>query len=268
MKTKEIIQTYKIFLLSCDAAGKTCIIKRYIENRFPQHTYATASMEYKVKAILLDNGKNVRLEIWDAGFGNLAIFRNFYKGADGIILIYDITNRNSFEELDHCFNEIIYCYSKYIPIFLVGNKMDDENRRKITFAEGEEFSKKHGLMFCECSAITGANIDFIFNKLANEINPEEKEIKKRKLEIQKFEEEPKRMEEEIKKERKRIEEDGYNEGVHGVPYFIIGNQYIINGAEGKEIMKKKFINALNNEKENNNNFDGMKCGPDGCFIKK
>ena len=70
------------------------------------------------------------------------------------------------------------------------------------------------------------------------------------------------------KEVRKDEEDGYNEGVHGVPYFIIGNQYIINGAEGKEIMKKKLINALNNEKENNNNFDGMKCGPDGCFIKK
>ena len=61
-------------------------------------------------------------------------------------------------------------------------------------------------MFCECSAITGANINFIFNKLANEINPEEEERKTRKLEIQKFEEEPKRIEEEIKKERKRIEE--------------------------------------------------------------
>ncbi len=70
------------------------------------------------------------------------------------------------------------------------------------------------------------------------------------------------------KEVRKDEEDGYNEGVHGVPYFIIGNQYIINGAEGKEIMKKKLINALNNEKENNNNFDGMKCGPDGCFINK
>ena len=185
MKTKEIIQTYKIFLLSYGVVGKTCIIERYVENRFPQETYATTGLTQNTKAILLDNGKIVRLEIWDAGFGNLAIFRNFYKSADGIILIYDITNRYSFEELDHCFNEIIYCYSKYIPIFLVGNKIDAENQRKITFAEGEEFSKKHGLMFCECSAKTGENIDFIFNKLANEINPEEEERKKRKREIQK-----------------------------------------------------------------------------------
>ena len=204
---EEIIQTYKIFLLSCDAVGKTCILNRFVSNCFPQHTDATSSMQYQVKAILLDNGNKVRLEIWDTFFREKfkAFFRIFYKSADGIILIYDITNRNSFEELDHCFNEIIYCYSKYIPIFLVGNKIDLEDRREITFAEGKEFSEKHGLMFCECSAI-GANITFIFNKLANEINPEEEERKTRKLEIQKFEEEPKRMEEEIKKERKRIEE--------------------------------------------------------------
>ena len=63
--------------------------------------------------------------------------------------------------------------------------MDYENRREITFVEGEEFSKKHGLMFCECSAKTGENIDFIFNKLANEINPEEEERKKKKREIEK-----------------------------------------------------------------------------------
>jgi small GTP-binding protein len=208
MKTKEIIQTYKIFLLSCDAAGKTCIIKRYVENRYTPTFHSTPGMEFYTKEILLDNGKKVRLEIFDTNFSEryLALFRNCYKRVDGIILIYDVTNRNSFEKLDHRFNDIIYCYSKYIPIFLVGNKIDEEDRREITFAEGEEFSKKHGLMFCECSAKTGENIDFIFNKLANEINPEEEERKTRKLEIQKFEEEPKRIEEEIKKERKRIEE--------------------------------------------------------------
>ena len=207
---EEIKQTYKIFLLSCDVVGKTCIIQRYVEDHYTPTFFGTYEiMEYNTKTILLDNGNIVRLEIWDTNSSEeLTVFiRNYYKSADGIILIYNITNRNSFEKLDHRFNDIIYCYSKYIPIFLVGNKIDLEDRREITFAEGEEFSKKHGFMFCECSAKTGENIDFIFNKLANEINPEEEERKTRKLEIQKFEEEPKRMEEEIKKERKRIEEE-------------------------------------------------------------
>ena len=67
---------------------------------------------------------------------------------------------------------------------------------------------------------------------------------------------------------RKDEEDAYIEGIHGVPYFIIGDLYIINGAESKEIMKKKLINAINNEKESNHKFEGMTCGPDGCFIKK
>ena len=184
---EEINQVYNILLLSCTPAGKTCILNRFVANIFQYDLLATAGLNIAKKIIKLDNGKKVILQIWDTNSQDRfrRLYLNYYKGADGIILAYDITDRNSFEKLDFRFNDIIYCYSKYIPIFLVGNKMDYENRREITFAEGEEFSKKHGLMFCECSAKTGENIDFIFNKLANEINPEEEERKKRKREIEK-----------------------------------------------------------------------------------
>ena len=168
MMAEEINHEYKILLLSCTPAGKTCILNRFIENRYIDNFLGTIGIDFKAKIIELDNGKGVELQIWDTSYTerSRACYREYlYKIADGIILIYDITDRNSFEGLDGCFNDIIYCYSKDIPIFLVGNKIDREDRRKITFAEGEEFSKKHGLMFCECSAITGENIDFIFNKL-------------------------------------------------------------------------------------------------------
>ena len=152
---EEINHEYKILLLSCTSAtGKTCILNRFVENRYEGNFLATIWIDFKKKIIKLDNGKKVKLQIWDTNSMEKfrAINRIYLKGADGIILIYDITNRDSFERLDYCFNDIIYCYSKYIPIFLVGNKMDYENRREITFAEGEVFSKKHGLIFCECSA--------------------------------------------------------------------------------------------------------------------
>ena len=213
MMVEEINQKYNILLLSYTFVGKTCILRRFVENRYIDTSRATIGIDNKKKRIELDNGKNVILQIWDSSSQKkyLAITQYYFKLADGIILIYDITDRNSFENLDDCFNDIIYCYSKYIPIFLVGNKIDLEDLREITFEEGEEFSKKHGLMFCECSAKTGENIDFIFNKLANEINPEEKERKKRKLEIekelQKNEEERKRIENELKKIEEEIEEE-------------------------------------------------------------
>ena len=164
---EEINQMYKIFLLSCTPAGKTCILHKFVENRYEGNLIATIGINFKKKIIKLDNGKNVILQIWDSSSQKkyLAITQYYFKLADGIILIYDITDRNSFENLDDCFIDIIYCYSKYIPIFLIGNKIDIEDRREITFAEGKEFSEKHGLMFCECSVKTGENIDFIFNKL-------------------------------------------------------------------------------------------------------
>ena len=211
MMAEEINHEYKILLLSCTAAGKTCILNRFIENRYSDDSLATIGIGYKAKIIELDNGKGVELQIWDTSYVAStterfrSIYQMYFKLADGIILIYDITDRNSFENLDDCFNDIIYCYSKYIPIFLIGNKIDIEDRREITFAEGKEFSEKHGLMFCECSVKTGENIDFIFNKLANEINPEEKEREKRKLEVekelQKFKEERKRIESEEKQKK-------------------------------------------------------------------
>ena len=158
---------FKILTLGGYCAGKTCIITRFVDGIFHGNQLPTIGIDYKTKYVKLANGKKVTLQIWDTNSmeKSRAINRIFLKGADGIILIYNITNRYSFENLDDCFNDIIYCYSKYIPIFLIGNKIDIEDRREITFAEGKEFSKKHGLMFCECSAKTGENIDFIFNKL-------------------------------------------------------------------------------------------------------
>ncbi len=202
MMVEEINQVYNILLLSCTPAGKTCILNRFVENRYEGNFLATTGINREKKIIKLDNGKKVTLQIWDTSCVDStterfrSIYQMYFKLADGIILIYDITDRNSFEKLDFRFNGVIYCYSKYIPIFLVGNKIDLEDLREITFEEGEEFSKKHGLMFCECSAKTGENIDFIFNKLANEINPKEKERKKRK-----FEEEQKRIESEEKQKK-------------------------------------------------------------------
>ena len=212
MMAEEINQAYKIFLLSCTPAGKTCILNRFIENYYIDNPLATIGIDFNTKIIELDNGKKVILRIWDTnsreGFRGLT--RNYYKGAGGIILIYDITDRDSFENLDDCFNDIIYCYSKYIPIFLIGNKIDIEDRREITFAEGKEFSEKHGLMFCECSAKTGENIDFIFNKLANKIheNKIKKEKEKMEKELKKIEEEEKQKK--LKKEKKTKNKDKDN----------------------------------------------------------
>ena len=186
-KMSQDIKEYNILLLSYTGAGKTCIINRFVRGVF-HRTIATLGVNSIVKDVKLSHGKTVRMKIVDNS-GNekyRSIVKIYYKRADGIILIYDITSKENLGVMDYYLNDLRESIiSNAIPIFLVGNKIDEICLRKITFEEGEKFAKEKGLMFCECSAKTGENIDFIFNKLANEINPEEEERKKRKREVQK-----------------------------------------------------------------------------------
>ena len=184
-KMNQDIKEYNILLLSYTGAGKTCIINRFVRGDF-HGTIATMGVDNFVKDVKLSHGKTIRMMIVDNGGHEFqrCIVSNYYKRADGIILIYDITDKKSFEVADYYLKDLRKSeISNVIPIFLVGNKMDLEEKREITFEEGEKFAKENGLMFCECSAKTGENIDFIFNKLANKIH--ENKIKKEKEKMEK-----------------------------------------------------------------------------------
>ena len=175
---------YQILLLSQTSAGKTSILQRFIKRNFYEEYIPTIGVYYKEKSVYLDNGEYADLKIYDTTCKEqfFYIVQYYYKSSDGIILVYDITDRNSFKKVDYLINELkknnIF---GGIPIFLVGNKIDKKYHREITFEEGEKFANKHGFMFCECSAENGENIDFIFNKLANKIR--ENKIKKEKEKI-------------------------------------------------------------------------------------
>ena len=165
-KMNQDIKEYNILLLSYTGAGKTCIINRFVRGDF-HGTIATMGVDNFVKDVKLSHGKTIRMMIVDNGGHEFqrCIVSNYYKRADGIILIYDITSKGEFKVVDYYLNDLRESKINAIPISLVGNKMDKEEKREITFEEGEKFAKEHGFMFCECSAKTGENIDFIFNKL-------------------------------------------------------------------------------------------------------
>ena len=166
-KMNQDIKEYNILLLSYTGAGKTCIINRFVRGDF-HGTIATMGVDNFVKDVKLSHGKTIRMMIVDNGGHEFqrCIVSNYYKRADGIILIYDITSKESFWSCGYFLNDLRKSeISNVIPIFLVGNKIDKKYHREITFEEGEKFVNEHGFIFCECSAKTGENIDFIFNKL-------------------------------------------------------------------------------------------------------
>ena len=162
---------YKVLLLGDTDVGKTCFLFKYTDNTFHENHIATIGLDYRVKKIKLKNGKEISLQIWDtAGQDRFrAITKNYYKGAHGIVLIYDITNNQTFENVSKWVNQIHEEVSLNVVIFLAGNKLDLEKKREISYEIGEKLAKELGCTFFEASAKTGVNIDEIFNELAESL---------------------------------------------------------------------------------------------------
>ena len=158
---------YKILLLGDTSVGKTCFLMRYTDNTFQEIHMSTIGLDYKLKNVQLEDGKIVKIQIWDtAGQDRFrSITKNYYKGAHGIILIYDVTDKKTYENVKAWIEQIREEVSDNVTIILVGNKIDDLEGRKVKKEEGEKAAKEFGLSFFECSAKTGENIDLIFNEL-------------------------------------------------------------------------------------------------------
>ena len=169
MEQKEFI--YKILLLGDSSVGKTCFLMRYTDNTFQDIHMSTIGLDYKLKNVQLENGKMVKIQVWDtAGQDRFrSITKNYYKGAHGIILIYDVTEQKSFDNVKNWMAQIKEEVSERVSIVLVGNKIDDEDNRKISTEQGESMAKDYEIIFFECSAKTGQNIDEIFNNLVKKV---------------------------------------------------------------------------------------------------
>ena len=180
-KMSQDIKEYKILILSNLGVGKTCIIHRFVRGYYQSQLLPSIGVNLTDKYVKLNHGRTIKMVIIDTSGAERyrCVCQRYYKESHGIILIYDITSKESFGVADYFLNDLRKSeISNVIPIFLVGNKMDLEEKREITFEEGEKFAKENRLMFCECSIKTGENIDFIFNKLANEINEKSEELEK------------------------------------------------------------------------------------------
>ena len=164
-KSREFL--YKILLLGDTSVGKTCFLMRYTDNTFQEIHMSTIGLDYKLKNVQLEDGKFVKIQIWDtAGQDRFrSITKNYYKGAHGILLLYDITDKKSFDNVKTWIEQIREEVSDKVSVILVGNKIDDVEGRKVKTEEGEKIAKEIGVSFFECSAKTGENIDMIFNEM-------------------------------------------------------------------------------------------------------
>lgn len=173
-------KTVSILTVGETQVGKTSLILRFIDRVFYYDTKTTIGVDFKVKRINLQN-KNVLVKIWDsAGQERFkTVTRQYYKNAEGVMLIYDVTSQKSFSMIEEWFKSIIENKREGAQVILIGNKKDMVNR-VISAEQGESLAKKFEIKYYETSALSGENVDQVFEELAENIlkiklNTEEEE---------------------------------------------------------------------------------------------
>ena len=160
----------KYIIIGDAAVGKSNLLLRFSQDDFKSEYQLTIGVEFGAKNLDIDN-KKYRLQIWDtAGQENYrSITRAYYKNSVCAILVYDITNRDSFEHISSWVEDCLAQSPKTVFMVLVGNKSDLSEKRKVSIEEGQQMAKNNNMIFFEASAKTGDNVDKIFEESAKEI---------------------------------------------------------------------------------------------------
>ena len=163
-------KTFKILTIGESGVGKTCILRRFVENKFLKNHLATIGIDFKTKTLNINN-QEIKLKIWDTA--GQERFRNittqYYKGADGIVLIYDVTDDASFEKIRDWMEQILSNTKREdIGLVLLGNKCDMEPRA-VSEEQGNKMAEELNVSYFETSALTGQGINEAFNELTRDI---------------------------------------------------------------------------------------------------
>ena len=162
--------SFKFIVIGNAAVGKSNIIYRFTQGKFNEQYKMTINLEYSSKDLTIRD-KIYRVQLWDtAGQEEFqSIARGYYKNGVCALVVYDITNRESFNNVSSWMEECKNNGPSTITLVLVGNKTDLENQRVVTTEEGEEFANRNSMLFFETSALNGSNIDKLFNDTVEDI---------------------------------------------------------------------------------------------------
>ena len=163
MKINNFSVFFKILLIGDLGVGKSCVILRYVEGDFPGNIMSSIGVDFKTKQIELDE-HSIKMQIWDtAGHEKFrTITTSYYKSAQAIIILYDITQKSSFEHIRNWITEIDKFGKQGVLKVIVGNKLDLENNRKISKEDAENLALKYGVKLWEVSAKDNTNIEEMF----------------------------------------------------------------------------------------------------------
>eukprot|EP01083_Nonionella_stella_P174259 603576_1 len=169
---------FKLVLIGSLGVGKTALHLRYTDNCFVQAYISTIGVDFRFKTIQIEN-ETVKMQLWDtAGQERFrTITSPYYRGAHGVLLVYDVTDRESFDDIIRWNDQIDKYKTNCVHKVLIGNKSDLSQSVQVTFHESQELCKKLNIATCiETSAKNNVNVDDAFNTLAKELCHSKKRI--------------------------------------------------------------------------------------------
>ncbi|ORC88450.1 ras-related rab-4 [Trypanosoma theileri] len=160
-------QLMKLIVVGDSGTGKSSLLHRFVEDTFSEDQAQTIGVEFGSKIVQLA-GRKVKLQIWDtAGRERYkSVTRSYYRGAVGCLIVYDITQRSSYESVPQWLNDVRQLAGKDVVVMLIGNKSDLSENRAIQHNEASLYALENGLLHFETSAATGEFVSEAFLKVA------------------------------------------------------------------------------------------------------
>ncbi|KAJ7558243.1 hypothetical protein O6H91_04G030200 [Diphasiastrum complanatum] len=161
---------FKLLLIGDSGVGKSCLLLRFADDSYLESYISTIGVDFKIRTVELD-GKSIKLQIWDtAGQERFrTITSSYYRGAHGIIVVYDVTDQESFNNVKQWLNEIDRYASDNVNKLLVGNKNDLTAKKVVDYETAKAFADEIGIPFLETSAKNATNVEQAFMTMAAEI---------------------------------------------------------------------------------------------------
>jgi len=160
----------KLLLIGDSGVGKSCLLLRFSEDSFTPSFITTIGIDFKIRTVDID-GKKIKLQIWDtAGQERFrTITTAYYRGAMGILLVYDVTEEKSFLSIRNWIANVDQFAQEGVNRILIGNKSDMSSKRTVDYAAGKALADEYGIRFLETSAKNSTNVDEAFISLARDI---------------------------------------------------------------------------------------------------
>lgn len=163
----------KFIIVGDTSTGKSCLLLRFKDDKFTLDHDITIGVEFGSKILFGDTENGVKIQAWDCAGQEVfrSITRSYYRGCAGVLLVYDLTRRETFEHILTWLADVEkHCDAERRPVIaLVGNKSDLEHKRQVSTEEGQEFARRYNLLFFETSARDGNGVNDLFTDIAKEI---------------------------------------------------------------------------------------------------